>query len=106
MILWAYLKYSLNNNMVELVQRATSIITGTMVPLAFALCLLYFFWGIAKYIRKDAGGDRAAEEGRRVMMWGLLGIFVVFSIWGIIEFIQKEFQLPQKDTISIQGNSL
>jgi len=80
---------------------ASNIITSTLIPLAFALCLLYFFWGVAKYIREGASSDKAAEEGRRIMTWGIVGLFVAFSIWGIIKFIQGEFQINpiQKATI-------
>lgn len=90
----------MNNGIVEIIDKASGIITGILVPLAFALCLLYFFWGVAKYIRTGAGSDKATEEGKRVMVWGIVGIFVAFSIWGIIKFIQSELGIPGIDTIT------
>lgn len=84
----------------DLIDSAFRIVTNTLIPLAFALCLFYFFWGVAKYIRTGAGSERAAEEGKQVMIWGLVGIFVAFSIWGIISFIQSEFNLTPIQNVS------
>lgn len=77
----------------DIIDAASGIITSTLIPLAFALCLLYFFWGVAKYMREGARSDQAAAEGKRIMLWGIVGLFVAFSIWGIIAFIQSELDI-------------
>lgn len=77
----------------DIIDAAFSIVKDVLIPLAFALCLLYFFWGVVKYLRSSAGSDNAAEEGRRIMVWGIVGLFVASSIWGIVSFIQKELTL-------------
>lgn len=76
-----------------------SLVKDILIPLAFALCLFYFFWGVAKYIRTGAGGDKTAEEGKKVMLYGFIGLFVAFSIWGIISFIQSELGIPDIQNI-------
>ena len=86
----------------ELIQSATALFTGILIPIAFALCLLYFFWGVAKYI-KSAGTDK--EEGKSIMVWGVVGLFVAASIWGIIFFIRREFQISDKAEINIELNN-
>lgn len=75
------------------------IINNILIPLAFALCLFYFFWGVAKYIRSGAGGEKAAEEGKQVMVWGIVGLFIATSIWGIITFIRTELSIPKIETV-------
>jgi predicted PurR-regulated permease PerM len=75
----------------DFITAAFRIITNTLIPLAFALCLLYFFWGVAKYIRSVGNGK---EEGKRVMVWGIVALFVAFSVWGIITFMKNEIGLP------------
>jgi hypothetical protein len=90
----------MNNGIIGIIDAASGIITKVLIPLAFALCLLYFFWGVAKYIRMGAGSDKAAEEGKRVMIWGIVGLFVAFSIWGIITFIQDELGIPPIEKVN------
>jgi len=79
---------------IDIIDAAFGLVNSVLIPLAFAVCLLYFFWGVAKYIRTGAGSDQAAEEGKRVMIWGIVGLFVAFSVWGIISFIQSELSIP------------
>jgi len=80
--------------MIELLDSATDLVRNVLIPLAFALCLLYFFWGIVKYIRTGAISEKASQEGKRVMLQGIIALFVVFCIWAIIAFIQGELGIP------------
>jgi hypothetical protein len=85
--------------MVEIIDTATVIVTAILIPLAFALCLLYFFWGMVKYIRTGATSEEAAKEGKNIMIWGVVGIFIAFSIWGIISVIQSELGIPDIEVV-------
>ncbi len=60
------------------------------LPLVIGIALLVFFWGLAKFILR-AGDEKAREEGKQIMKWGIIALFVLVSVWGIIEFLQGEF---------------
>jgi len=66
------------------------MIVGILIAIAFAAALLFFFWGVAMYIRSSADED-AKTEGRRIMIGGVIGIFVIASIWGIVWFLRTQF---------------
>lgn len=86
----------------DIIRSTFDIVTNILIPIAFSLCLLYFFWGVAKYIGSKAGSEEAVNEGKRIMFWGIIGLFVAASIWGIISFIQGELRLPDDiKTISV-----
>jgi len=51
-------------------------------PLVVALAMLFFFWGTAQFILKF--DDKTKEEGKKKMMWGIVALFVIFSITGIL----------------------
>lgn len=94
---------------IGLIDSASDLITGILIPLAFALCLLYFFWGVVKYIRTGAGSEEAAKEGKRIMVWGIIGLFIAVSIWGIITFIRTELGIPDVQNVDrplIEGGSV
>ncbi len=74
----------------DLIDAAFGIVQDVLIPLAFALCLLYFFWGVAKYLKSEGEGK---GEGRKVMIWGVVALFIAVSIWGIIAFIQSELTI-------------
>lgn len=66
--------------------RAIGNIVDLLIPIAFAVGLLGFFWGLAKYIF-NAGDEEKKAEGRNIMIWGAVALFVMASIWGIVGFI-------------------
>ena len=68
--------------------------TGTLVKslgtLAMAAAVVAFFYGIVQYV----WGVRQAEPkviqtGNEFMKWGLVALFVMFSVYGIIKFGQN-----------------
>ena len=60
------------------------------LPIVFGIALLAFFWGLAKYILA-AGDEEKKAEGKRLMIWGVLALFIMASIWGIIALLQSNF---------------
>lgn len=64
-----------------------------------SLALLYFFWGLANLILKASDEDKRKENIQR-LIWGLVILFVMLSIAGIINMLQYTFNL---DVNSRQG---
>lgn len=68
------------------------LINNTLLPIVIGLALLYFFWGLAKFILAS-GNEDAKETGRRIMLWGIIAFFVMVSVWGIVNFFGDAFGL-------------
>ena len=62
------------------------------IPIVFSLALLLFFWGVAKYIL-SAGTEK--DEGKKIMVWGVVALFVMSSIWGLTTFIREELTIDE-----------
>ncbi|KKT12588.1 MAG: hypothetical protein UV94_C0043G0005 [Parcubacteria group bacterium GW2011_GWC1_43_30] len=65
-----------------------------LIVILVGVALLVFFWGLAKFIFRVGGDEKAVEGGKRLMGWGLLALFVMLSVWGIIRFMQNALLLP------------
>lgn len=66
-------------------------IKGLLQPLAgviFGLAIIYFFWGVAKYILNVGKDPKSAAEGRSIMIWGIVAVAVMASIYGLVNFLQ------------------
>lgn len=63
-----------------------------LLILATAAALLFFFWGLAKFIR-NADNSKSHEEGRGLMIWGTIALFVIATTGGLILFLQQELNL-------------
>lgn len=57
-----------------------------------SLALLYFFWGAANLILKSSEEEKRKENIQR-LVWGLIILFVMVSIAGIINMVQYSFGL-------------
>ena len=66
-----------------------------VVPVLVSLALLVFVWGLAKFIFRLGGDEKAVTEGKNLMAWGLIALFVMVSIWGILRFAYGEFGFTQ-----------
>lgn len=73
------------DNVRRLIVSAGNII-NILVPIAFTLAVLAFFWGLAKYIFNANDEDKKAE-GKNIMIWGIVALFVMSAVWGIVRFI-------------------
>lgn len=70
---------------------STSGIIGVLnlviVPIIFSLAFAVFVWGIVKYFFIHGGEEKAREEGRLFIFWGLIGLVVLFSVWGFVKIL-------------------
>lgn len=74
------------------------IIADILVPIFFVLALLVFFWGVVKFIWAEGQGK---EDGKKIMIWGIVALFVMSSVWGIVYFIRNELAIDDDDTMPI-----
>lgn len=66
----------------------TSIFSGLIwliLPVLLSLSLLTFIWGLVKFIR-GAGSDQDLADGKKLITWGLVALFLLLSFWAIIRF--------------------
>jgi hypothetical protein len=68
---------------------------GIATPVVVALALLGFIWGLAMYLMNlGAGGeDKDKKKGREIMVYGVLTLFVMLSVFGIVNMLQATFQV-------------
>ncbi|MBI2023395.1 hypothetical protein HYT01_02405 [Candidatus Giovannonibacteria bacterium] len=65
-------------------------ILNAIIPILMILATIVFLWGVIKYI--TAGGDEEAlKTGRSYMIFGLIGLFVMVAVWGIVTLLVNTF---------------
>lgn len=79
--------------MLELID-AVADLMDISIATVVAAALLVFFWGLVKFVFQLGGDEKAVEDGKRIMKWGLIALFVMVSVWGIVKFAQKAFNIP------------
>ncbi|MDP3988658.1 MAG: hypothetical protein Q8P93_00250 [bacterium] len=66
-----------------------SNIINPALTLFFVLGMVVFAWGVVQFIIAYQNADTAGvEAGKRHMIWGILGLAIMISAFGIINFVQ------------------
>ena len=61
-------------------------VLGLIVPIIIGFALIAFLWGIVKYMW-GASDEKQREESKMFMLWGIIGLFVMVSVWGLVAII-------------------
>lgn len=73
------------------IQQFIGFIDNYLVPLLFAIAFIVFIFGIFRYFILGAADEEKRTQGRSFMLWGLIGFFVMVSIWGILNLLVYSF---------------
>lgn len=76
----------------EMFKNVTCIIYKTFVPMVFALAIALFVWGVTMYV-VNAEDEGKREKGKDFMIWGIIGLTVMISIWGLVAILGDTFGL-------------
>ena len=74
----------------DLLTYATCMIGTSVIPLLFVLAVASFVWGVVQYvINSDEEAKKA--KGRQFMLWGIIALSVMVSIWGLVGILRNTF---------------
>jgi len=91
--LFPFIVSAQSNGIRGLIQ-ATGFLITLLIPVVVGFALLSFFWGLVKFIFRVGGDEKAVEEGKRIMLWGIGALFVMLSIWGLVSFLRSNLGIP------------
>jgi hypothetical protein len=60
-------------------------ILNSIVPVLIGLGLIYFIWGVIRYVIADS--EEAKNKGKDTMIYGIIGFTVISAIWGIVNMV-------------------
>ncbi|MDE2031288.1 MAG: hypothetical protein KGI58_03475 [Patescibacteria group bacterium] len=69
---------------------ASCTIIKSVVPLLFTLATAAFIWGITQYLL-NADNEEKRKKGKSYMIWGIIALFVMISMWGLVGILTKTF---------------
>lgn len=63
-------------------------IMNQLVTIIVGAALVMFLYGILKLSFVDGQKPESREQSRKFMMWGILSLFVMVSVWGLVKILQ------------------
>jgi len=84
------------NNLTDAGTVFINIINQILVPVLFALAFIVFIWGAFTTFILGAQSEETKENGKNLMLWGLIGFFVMVSVWGLVNILTGTIQFGNK----------
>lgn len=82
----------------ETLLRSVGRLIDIALPIVVALALLAFFFGLMQAI---FGGAESVKKGKDLMIWGIVALFIMVSVWGLVRFIGNAFGVEQGGSAQI-----
>lgn len=70
-----------------------NLINNVLVPVLFAVAFIVFLWGAFDTFILGHQSEEVKEKGKNLMLWGLIGFFVMVSVWGLVNLLTGSIQL-------------
>ena len=93
--------YTASQSFKEVANNITNNVLTSASTLLMTAAFVIFFYGLAKFIYDRAQGKDGNElkKGKEFMMWGLISLFVMVSVWGIIKLAQGLLQIKGNEIV-------
>ena len=85
-------------SIVSFLNKLNELVLNPVIKLLFAVSFVYFIFGVIRFLSADAsdkGGKRI--EARNSILWGIVGMLIMFSVYGIIRFVLATFGINTTD---------
>ena len=87
------------NNVNDVSTRFTSIL-NTGIQILIALAVVWIILNVVRYL--IAGGDsETRKKGGLAILWGVVGLFVILSIWGLVSVLRNSFGTTDTSSTAI-----
>ena len=70
-------------------EKLTTIVRAT-IPAMMVLATVLFLWGVITYLY-NADNEDARTQGRIFMIYGIVGLFVMVAVWGLVWVVYNSF---------------
>ena len=75
-------------------------ILSQVIILLVAFAVVFFLYGILKYITAGDDEDKRTKM-KNVMIYGIIGLFVMISFWGIVNILINTFELDTSPYVEV-----
>ena len=76
----------MNDEAAKLISNIKGYILNPIIGFMFAVAVVMFIYGIVEYIW-SADNEEKVEVGKKHMIWGIVGMFVMIGVYGILNVL-------------------
>ena len=76
----------------DTINKLVDLIVNPAIYVLFSLGLLIFVYGVVEFMTALSKGGNT-DDGKRHMLWGVVGMFIMVSVFGILHLLSDTFDL-------------
>lgn len=76
-----------------LMNSISRVILNPLITLLFALAMVYFVYGLLQYLLSP-DNEEIRKTSKSHMLWGVVGMFIMVSVFGIMNLIINTLGIP------------
>ena len=89
----------------SIMYRLQAYIIDPAILIVFSLGFLLFVFGLVEFLwNLNEGGEN--EEGKQHMLWGIVGMLIMVSVFGILELLDNTFGLDFRNPDISRTNNI
>ena len=66
------------------------MLNKAVIPILMALAIVFFIAGVVQYVINPSSSEER-EKGQQYMIWGIVGLFAIVSVWGLVGILTGTF---------------
>lgn len=83
----------------------TQLINDSVIPFMFAVATVFFIWGAIKFFILEADEEAKRDQGKQFMIWGVVALAVMLSVWGLVALITSTFGVDGRVLPQVNPNT-
>ena len=76
-------------NLADFFNQVNAII-NLIIPFLVGIAVFIIIWGVFNYIA-GAGDEEKRAQAKSFIVWGVVGVFIMLSIWGLVSILVNSF---------------
>jgi Type IV secretion system pilin len=76
-------------------------IGNTVVTIVISFAVIWIIINVVRYLVVGAGDPTSRSTAAHAIIWGIVGLFVILSIWGLVKILTNTFKtdnnVPRQD---------
>jgi hypothetical protein len=90
--------YAQDTTWIDTIGAEVFFFIDALVIFLAALALAVFLWGGVLFVL-NASNQELRTKARKRMVWGIIGLFVIMVVWGIVELISILLGITSEDPL-------
>lgn len=71
----------------QLMDKIYKVVLNPLITLFFVAALVLFLFGMVRFLTNRDTSSEEAKKGKQHMLWGIVGMFIMISVFGIMRLI-------------------